>query len=361
MSEKRPDLDPHALGLADWDDLADTGWEGLLVGNGASIVVSPTFSYSSLFDVACTEGFLEKVDANLFEGFDTVNFEQILYSLRTAARVSDIMGADTEPVASAYERIAEALGKSAHSAHVEWGYLGRRLDRICAAIRPYDWVFSTNYDLLLYWAAQLDRYVFRDYFFNPAGIFDRFDVEVAGPATRLLFLHGGLHLWRLEDDRTMKRKREETDSLLSLVTTPPAGHPGAVPLAITEGTAEGKLRAISRSDYLTFAFDEFQSSGGPLAVFGLAFGETDSHLVSAINEWGDGREIAISEKAAGKTKRDIEERAKQLDALFPRSVVTLYAAETHPLGDPSLRIPGFAREDSAASAAAGATTSAPTR
>ena len=57
-------------------------------------------------------------------------------------------------------------------------------------------MFSTNYDLLVYWAimCEEDPNDFRDFFWDPSLIFDSADVEVWGRPTVVHFLHGGVHL-----------------------------------------------------------------------------------------------------------------------------------------------------------------------
>lgn len=327
------------LGLADWAELAVNEWESILIGNGASRAVAESFSYTSLLDVAKEAQLLDERDAELFEAFETPNFEQILESLRAATIVCDVLGMDWEGVLARYESIAKALAEAVHEAHAEWNAVGEeRLDQLNAAITPYRWVFSTNYDLLVYWAAMREPAWIRDYFFNVDLIFDRFDVSVAPEdATRVLFIHGGLHLWRLPDGRTLKRRREETENLLDLVSQPPSQHKGATPLIITEGAAGDKLAAIYRSDYLAFAFEKLQAATGPLAIFGMSLQDSDEHLVSALQEAG-ARDLAVSMRATGATADSVEARSKAIEALFPKATVTLFAAETHPLGNPALRI-----------------------
>lgn len=133
--------------------------------------------------------------------------------------------------------------------------------------------------------------------------------------TRLFFLHGALHIWRLTDDRTHKRRREETEDLLGLIRTPPKDHPGAFPLVVTEATAEDKLRAIQRSDYPSFAYDSFTERREPLVVCGFGFNPSDAHIARAIRRSGR-RLVAVSVRATGATPETVDERPAELRALF---------------------------------------------
>jgi len=59
-----------------WADIADNGWDILLVGNGLSINISPKFAYVSLYGEAeksAGKGGLSDRDRAIFERFDTSN------------------------------------------------------------------------------------------------------------------------------------------------------------------------------------------------------------------------------------------------------------------------------------------------
>jgi hypothetical protein len=72
-----------------------------------------------------------------------------------------------------------------------------RLETISAALRQYAAVFTTNYDLLVYWAMMIDGAGtgFGDLFWNSSHTFDPFDTEVRDHKTIVYWLHGGLHLF----------------------------------------------------------------------------------------------------------------------------------------------------------------------
>ena len=71
-----------------------------------------------------------------------------------------------------------------------------------------------------------------------------------GNPTRVLYLHGGIHLARLVNGRTLKRRCTwEGGSLQRSLWLP--REDGAIPLFITEGTSRDKEKAIGRSDYLS--------------------------------------------------------------------------------------------------------------
>ncbi|MFP2932137.1 DUF4917 family protein [Pyxidicoccus sp. 3LG] len=136
--------------LVSWADVeALRRWEALLLGNGASIAVWRSFSYSSLFDVAG----LSDGDRLIFEALDTTDFEQVLRTLQLAGMVCDQLGHAPDADAR-YGSVRTALVNAVHRVHVPWMNVpDSSLKKIAAALRKYRHVFSTNYDLLLYWAA----------------------------------------------------------------------------------------------------------------------------------------------------------------------------------------------------------------
>src|SRR5947208_1138255 len=84
-------------------------------------------------------------------------------------------------------------------------------------------------------------------------LFDAFDTEIWSTRerwTRLLFMHGGIHLRRLRGGGTRKVTAEE-GSILDQFSTAYGGEES--PLLVSEGESADKLASILSSDYLSFA------------------------------------------------------------------------------------------------------------
>jgi hypothetical protein len=336
-------LDPQDLdeSLAEWTDVAQLcDWEALLVGNGASIAVYDGFRYGRLYDVAASDAPANRLadeDVALFETFETVNFEQIMANLVVAEAVTEALDRPPEFIAERYDSIRSALASAVHAIHVPWEALTRQtLITVKEAMREFRYVFSTNYDLLLYWALMFEGPGgFTDYIFRGDGHFDPLDVDVWRPAvTRVLFLHGGLHLVRLSGGRTAKRVRTEFEALLDLFGEPLPSDPYASPLVVTEGTSENKLRSISSSDYLSFALATFRDISGPVVAFGHSLGEFDQHIVRSMRRWQD-REIAVSVLPG--TDEEVVQKKAEIRAALPAAQLYFFNAFTHPLGLPELK------------------------
>ncbi len=172
---------------------------------------------------------------------------------------------------------------------------------------------------------------FKDYFFqsNDNNYFDISNTEIRGDATKILYLHGGLHLERNTSGKTIKRKYEEHTNLLdSFGKKSSGGQEETVPLLIAEGDAEDKLKSIYSSDYLSFAYAQFAQHKGALVVFEHSLGDSDQHILDAIKRAKPSRiAISISSK---KLPQDIIYRKAELRKKLGEASV-FFDAETHPL------------------------------
>jgi hypothetical protein len=141
--------------LEPWTEVSQRHpWAALLLGNGLSINVWPRFAYGSLFDHA-RQGGLTDTDRALFDG--TRNFERALSDLMTAMRVNDLLGLHTRPILERYRSIQIALGHAIREVHVNRARIPQdALLAIRGEMLRYEWIFTTSYDLVLYWAMGCD-------------------------------------------------------------------------------------------------------------------------------------------------------------------------------------------------------------
>jgi len=311
---------------------------GILIGNGASQAVWEKFAYQSLYDQAQSgvDHPLSSEDKKIFKSLQTKNFELVLGALSTTSTITKILHKDETFIRERYKNIQRALVEAVHSVHVRWDKVPQEtLLQIRSAILDFESVFSTNYDLLLYWAVMAGNASgeFKDYLWGENQEFDLTDTQISGSVTRVLYLHGGLHLYRLPSGATIKRTAEPAKSLLDSFGVP--FRDNATPLFITEGTSEDKLASIRRSDYLSFAYSCFSRREGPMVVFGHSLSDTDSHLVRAMKQWGSFN-VAISLRQDDSMK--IVQRKATLRNLLPNIKLLFFDAATHPLGMDKLRV-----------------------
>ena len=327
----------------DWDEEPT----GLLLGNGASRAVWDRFNYPSLFTMACSDHIahpLNSVDQKLFSSMRTPNFEAVLATLSAAMTVGIAMEFPISEVAASYRRVQRALFEAVRYVHVIWERIGEmRLAYIQAELSNYRQVFTTNYDLILYWAMMAQdlkyrpqEFRFLDFFWKGREYFDEIDTSIVQPdrCTTVYFLHGALHLRTNNEGRTRKIRSDSVSNLLEKSLRYQSWWER--PLFITEGTADQKRSSIRRSSYLSFAYERLVQHEGPLVVFGHSLGEADAHIVEAMRSWGS-RPIAIS------VRRTSDDEIVGQKAWYRRSLpaaeLVFFDAASHPLGSPYVAAP----------------------
>ena len=137
----------------------------MLIGNGFSRNIASSYAYSSLFKQARK---LTKADRVLFDALHTENFEVVLAALSTTMRTLEAL---ESPAAAElqvrYRSVQRALGSAVRDIHLPLRQFpaGSRY-RIKRTLAAHRFVFTTNYDLLLYWSAGAGETFsgFTDYF-----------------------------------------------------------------------------------------------------------------------------------------------------------------------------------------------------
>ena len=324
--------------LRPWEEIADSHpWETLLIGNGLSRHVWEPFGYPTLFDHASAADLTEQ-DRALFEG--STNFERALGDLVTTIRVCGVVGIDSTPLYERYRSIQTALGSAVRNVHINRDEVpGDTRQAIRDVMARFEWVFTTNYDLLIYWAMAY-RGNFRPFIdnFRWGGRceFDPARAPVRVGEVPIYFLHGALHLVVAGNGTVFKLTRSRIDTLLDQFGQPIEGDPDARPLLVTEGSAKDKLEAIEGNDYLAHCLDRLQSNELDTVVFGSALGAEDAHIAAALSENPE-RAVAVSMLPEGSKA---ERLARQMEIYGRLEVEELifFDATSHPLGAANLRI-----------------------
>lgn len=342
-SQEQPLEDVVTDALEAWPDVDQDLGDApvILLGNGASIAVWEAFAYKSLYDVArsAVDHPLDDEDEDLFAEFDTTDFEAVLGALLTARKVGASLALETIHLRERYRSIQLALREAMGRAHPLHEQIAQStLHALRDAYRRYRVLYTTNYDLLVYWAVMskglpaADEFV--DFFWTPEAVFDRWDTEVRSlTTTQILYLHGAMHLRRNRTGVTRKETSTGAVSLVSAFTEPFTGE--ETPLFVTEGASSEKVRRIASSDYLTFALEKLESDDRPLVVLGHALGDWDDHIVKAINEQ-PGRLVAIGIYSSSGPVRPRKQRLAS--RLTTTTNVRFFDSTTHPLTSPSLRV-----------------------
>ncbi len=322
--------------LTPWPELAARHpCDALLLGNGASRAVWKPFGYFSLFEEAQRAGRKKGLaisDQALFKSLATELFEPVLSALNTTVRANAALAINSTAPLNRYYSIKEALIHAVRTVHLPWSLMpAATLAGLNQALRNYRSVYTSNYDLLLPWAVQHAPHGFAR-LFDEQGFFDVRRTHSEG--TRVLHLHGGLHLLKLPDGTTRQRSADNAELLDGFAVN----IPGEVPLFVNEDRSDEKLRAIRHSDYLGWCLGQLAQESDGLCLFGQHLDSTDQHLLEAIR-LAQPKQLSIairplSEASVINQKQHYVDRFEDLAGTH----VHFFDASTHPLGGAALAI-----------------------
>lgn len=269
----------------------------LLLGNGFSMSYAPDiFSYNAL------HGFVARIEnpllQALFRVIDTHDFERVMQQLDTFAALGDVLGIDDalrRRIEAAGADLKKSLIDAIRALHPEHVYTIPEAK--CAActtfLRPFlesnGSLFTTNYDLLLYWVLMRGGLPSIDGFGR-----DRENPDEYVPPEELQYselrwgrnlggqnvhyVHGALPLF----DTGIEIVKEEFAEAFLLEQIAKRIEGGEYPVFVTAGDGTQKLTHIRHNPYLQHSYEALASVEGSLVTFGFNFGEQDSHILTAI-------------------------------------------------------------------------------
>lgn len=200
----------------------------LILGNGASIAVSPSFSYTSLLEHARTSEIIASDVERLFHFFNTTDFELILRIVWQASNVNQSLGIADSRTQEAYLGIRDCLIHSVQAIHPEFDQVREHLPAIYQFLKRFDTVASLNYDLIVYWALmhgydQDDEHAIKDCF-GAGGVFQddwsrfRRPIGRQRSTTLVFYPHGNLALCRNRVEQEFKIRNGDSGLLQSILT-----------------------------------------------------------------------------------------------------------------------------------------------
>lgn len=265
------------------------GRSHLLLGNGFSIACDPVFSYPSLYDKAVAAGLSGRAQ-EVFSRLGTNNFEGVLRLLTDSHWVAQTYGlipGPRSPMLADLDVVKSGLVQAIADSHLEHtGLVADRKKQAAAEfLAPYHNIFTTNYDLLIYWVIMHGegRPIYWDGFGDDASEPDAPYVVFSfhlGEHKGVFYLHGGLHMY-VNAGQVCKHCWSRTgEPLTSLIKGGFAN--GQYPLFVAEGSPNKKLEQILRSAYLSYGLDKLKRITNRLVIFGHSLGDNDDHLRRAI-------------------------------------------------------------------------------
>lgn len=322
----------------------------LLIGNGFSISYDKNiFSYDALNTfIEDTQNDLVK---KIFKLTNTRNFEYIMEQLSITAKIIEEFNGDRvliEKIATMNLSLKEALidaVEELHPAHVF--AIKEEESKMCANfimdyLNTMGKVFTTNYDLLLYWV--LMRHM-KDRDFDCSDGFGRDKLEEDGSISHIekkpelywgknkdgqniYYIHGALLLfnngaWITKETYDEKNKKSILERITKRIDR------RSYPIFVAGGNSEEKLFQIRHNQYLSFCYDKLSTIEGSLVTFGFNFGENDQHIIDAINEASKPRiPKGLSTIYIGVYSKENQEHIEAIRNRFQIQDVNIFDAKT---------------------------------
>lgn len=256
------------------------------------------FSYNALYDFIETldDGDLKKILGVI----ETKNFEIVMQHLDQFSALVDAFGGDADlkrRVDAAGSKLKASLLDAVKALHPEHVFkLPEEQSKACARflktfLDTGGGVFSTNYDLLLYWVLMRNAI---------AGHVDGCGRELLNPdevakgeeedwsellwskhrdKQNVFYLDGALQFF--DTGVAVVKEYDAYNHLLQNIIARMDG--GEYPIFVAAGDGRQKLTHIRHNRYLTHCFDELCEAQGSLVTFGFRFGDQDRHIVDALN------------------------------------------------------------------------------
>ncbi|ENM5917297.1 DUF4917 family protein [Vibrio mimicus] len=277
----------------------------LLLGNGFSMAYNhDIFSYNALHRFVESQN--DPLITALFDILKTKNFELVMQQLENFCEIIQKFDSTNhllDKIETARERLKESLIEAVESLHPEHVFKlnDSQVDKcfkfLSFFINSNGSIFSTNYDLLLYWV------LMRKGSKNAIDGFgrDKEDDSSLGDEPKyselrwgnnkksqnIYYLHGALPIF---DEGVFIVKEEYTVKKYLLENIKQRIDNRHYPVFVASGNGDDKLEHILHNRYLTFCYDALCEIQGSLVTFGFNFGKYDYHIIDAINKAAkDGR------------------------------------------------------------------------
>lgn len=310
--------------LKNWEEISSHDWNSLLLGNGFSMNIHGGFSYKSLYESIIENGiWMYPCLSELFEKMNN-NFEEVLSALYYAELVHMY---NKPAISTLYRNVKEALIQALESSHVE--YQKVPLQKVADALSNFREIYTTNYDLIPYWAFMDGHsHKFCDFFWGPS--FDSYDTDIYDRKTPIYYMHGAIHL-RINEHGSIYKVSTSRDRTIQDILNDSSIKER--PLFITEGLYEEKHKRIMNNNYLHFCFTELERTTSNLVIYGHSLTRKfDGHILDALIKKPQKRKIAIS-IFSGLTEKEKALDIARFEKEFQSTEHELYFFESksHPL------------------------------
>lgn len=315
------------------ESVEDGDKPSILLGNGFSRAWrNGIFDYANLLDAADFED-REAELSDLFERCGTFDFEAVMRSLVAAKTVLEAYGGN-EALIEMIERDQQVL-KDALISAISTTHPDRPTDVTSAQftaarlfLSQFDRIFTVNYDLLFYWARNMDDLPPEHYSTD-----DRFRAGCKwrghGTNQEVHFLHGGLHIF---DNGAAIKKHAFSETGTGIVDLVRANlERGKFPLFVSEPDSKKKKIRIEHNPYLNYCFRALRNVSGTFFIHGHSIDENEKHIFDQLKRSGVEKffvSIFGDENSEANTRVRANARA-YLETAIPS--VEFYDAESAPI------------------------------
>lgn len=141
-------------------------------------------------------------------------------------------------------------------------------------------IFTVNYDLLLYWARNMQALP-PDNFDSDDGFRKNRTWFGIDTEQNVFFLHGGLHIY--DESGVIKKHAYTADGETIIDQVRENLEVNKFPIFVSEPDHMKKLDRIRHNPYLNFCYESLGKIGGSLVIFGHSMDETDIHIFNKIS------------------------------------------------------------------------------
>ena len=254
----------------------------LLVGNGFSrAFANAIFDYKSLYQKAREKGLTPEAIA-VFEKLGETNFERVLKAYDECLWIAENYNQKLdETIPADRDAIRKILVSVISENHPEnQNFMDDDTRKNAHTfIEKFTNLFTTNYDLILYWLIMSGQEKWDDGFRRVDG--DLCFSGFHGPS-RIYFLHGALHIVR-QGKSLIKLSWDGTKGKLKQLIKASI-EKGHYPIFVSEGDSSKKKYQIDTNRYLRKCLQALQHVDGALVIFGLSLDPAfDKHIIDAIH------------------------------------------------------------------------------
>ena len=295
----------------------------IILGNGASISISNSFSYKNLFLKASE---IDNFPASIFDTLNTTNFESVIYQLDIAQKINKAITTPLLPqinqlnqiISDTNITIRQSLIQTIQSIHPEYSLLSfitlseETVEKLLNYLTQFEYIINLNYDLLVYYILLHQTNKFTDYFLpdNTANNKLTFNEEInwLTDQVKLYYPHGNIVLGVNNIGEEEKITYHPSATLLQTILSRWSNDTNFYPLFICEGSSTEKIKSISRSYYLYYIYRNILPKlPENIICYGWSLSENDEHILKQIlKDAQRNHKLLISIRTSNKSELQLE-------------------------------------------------------